>query len=68
MTRPTVFVTRRLPAAGLDRIAAACAADVWPDRLPPPPDVLREKVRDCDGLVALLTDRVDAALLDALSQ
>jgi glyoxylate reductase len=65
MTRPKVFVARRIPAAGLDRITAACDADVWPDHLPPPADVLREKVRDCDGLVSLLTDRVDAALLDA---
>jgi glyoxylate reductase len=65
MPRPNVFVARRIPAAGLDPIAAACDADVWPDRLPPPPDVLRERVKDCDGLVALLTDRVDDALLDA---
>jgi glyoxylate reductase len=62
---PKVFVARRIPAAGLDRIAAAADVDVWPDRLPPPPDVLRERVKDCDGLVSLLTDRVDAALLDA---
>jgi glyoxylate reductase len=62
---PKVFVARRIPAAGLDRIAAAADVDVWPDRLPPPADVLRARVRDCDGLVSLLTDRVDAALLDA---
>ncbi|MBX9581606.1 MAG: D-glycerate dehydrogenase [Gemmataceae bacterium] len=65
MTRPKVFVARRIPAAGLDRIAAAAAVDVWPDRLPPPVEVLRERVRDCDGLVSLLTDKVDAALLAA---
>ncbi len=62
---PKVFVARRIPAAGLDRIAAAADVDVWPDRLPPSPEVLRERVRDCDGLVSLLTDRVDAALLAA---
>jgi glyoxylate reductase len=60
-----VFVTRLIPAAGLDGIRAACDADVWPERLPPPADVLRARAADCDGLVALLTDRVDAALLDA---
>ncbi|MBX9627922.1 MAG: D-glycerate dehydrogenase [Gemmataceae bacterium] len=65
MSRPKVFVARRIPAAGLDRIAAAAAVDVWPDRLPPPAEVLRDRVRDCDGLVSLLTDRVDAALLAA---
>src|SRR5205085_9680780 len=33
--------------------------------LPPPYEVIREKVADRDGLVSLLTDRIDAALLDA---
>jgi glyoxylate reductase len=65
MARPKVFVARRIPAAGLDRIAAECDVDVWPDRLPPSADVLRERAKDCDGLVSLLTDRVDVALLDA---
>src|SRR5439155_1627856 len=39
--------------------------DVWPEQLPPPHDTLRARVADCDGLVSLLTDRIDAALLDA---
>lgn len=65
MPRPKVFVARRLPGAGLTRMAAAADLDVWPDRLPPPAAVLRERVKGCDGLVSLLTDRVDAALLDA---
>src|SRR3954467_4599016 len=62
---PKVFVARRIPDAGLTPIAAAADVDVWPDRLPPPADVLRDRVKDCDGLVSLLTDRVDAALLAA---
>ncbi len=65
MARPKVFVARRIPDAGLNAIAAACDVDVWPEQLPPPPDELRRRVADCDGLVSLLTDRVDAALLDA---
>ncbi len=64
-SKPKVFVTRRIPAAGLDRIVAQCDAEVWPGDLPPPSDTLRQKVAGCDGLVALLTDRIDAALLDA---
>src|SRR5262249_16738382 len=39
--------------------------EVWADPLPPPYAVLRQKVAGCDGLVALLTDKIDAALLDA---
>ena len=65
MPKPKVFVARRIPDEGLTAIAAACDVDVWPDRLPPSAEVLRERVMDCDGLVSLLTDRVDAALLAA---
>ncbi len=60
-----VFVTRRIPAAGLDRIVAACAADVWDDPLPPPRDTLLKRVAGCAGLVTLLTETVDAKLMDA---
>ncbi len=63
--KPKVFVTRRLPAAGLDRILAACDAEVWPEPLPPPHELLLKRAADCDGLVTLLTDRIDAGLLDA---
>ena len=64
-TKPTVFVTRRIPDAGLDRIRQHCDAEVWPEQLPPPYELLRQKVAGCDGLVSLLTDRIDAPLLDA---
>ncbi len=63
--KPRVFVTRRIPAAGLDQVRAHCDAEVWDGDLPPPHDTLLKKVADCDGLVALLTDRIDAGLLDA---
>jgi len=63
--RPKVFVSRRIPDEGLNRIATAADVDVWPDRLPPSAEVLRDRVKGCVGLVSLLTDRVDAALLDA---
>jgi glyoxylate reductase len=64
-SRPRVFVTRRIPEVGLERIRVACDAEVWPERLPPPYEVIRQKIADRDGLVSLLTDRIDAALLDA---
>jgi glyoxylate reductase len=65
MARPKVFVSRRIPDEGLNAIRAACDVDLWPGQLPPTYDVLRERVKDCDGLVSLLTDRIDGALLDA---
>jgi glyoxylate reductase len=62
--KPRVFVTRRIPDAGLRLIKEACDAEIWIDQMPPPAAVLRQKVADCDGLVSLLTDVIDAAFLD----
>ena len=63
--KPRVFVTRIIPEAGLRQIVDGCDAEVWREPLPPPAEVLRAKVAGCDGLVALLTNRIDASLLDA---
>jgi lactate dehydrogenase-like 2-hydroxyacid dehydrogenase len=60
-----VFVARRIPDDGLAPIAASCDADVWADELPPPRDELLRRVGGCDGILTLLTDRVDDELLDA---
>ena len=62
--RPRVFVSRRIPDEGLRPIVKACDATVWPDELPPPRGELLRAVAGCDGILTLLTDRVDAELLD----
>src|SRR5262245_53766173 len=64
-SKPRVFVTRRIPEAGLPKIRQHCDAEVWPEQLPPPADVLPAKAAGCDGLVSLLTDKIDLALMDA---
>jgi glyoxylate reductase len=58
------FVTRTLPGAALDRLRARYDVDVWEHPLPPPPDALIHRTATADGLLCLLTDRVDDALLD----
>lgn len=65
MTKPKVFVTRIIRDAGLTLVNDFCNAEVWQDDLPPSRDVLLEKVRGVDGLLCLLTDRIDGELLDA---
>jgi glyoxylate reductase len=62
--KPKVLVTRVLPEAGLKLIRQTCDAEVWQDQLPPPAAVLRQKIPGCDGLVSLLTDKIDGPLLD----
>ncbi len=63
--RPRVFVARLIPEAGLGPIRASCDLDVWTEDAPPPRAALLERVAGCDGILTLLTDRVDDELLDA---
>ncbi len=63
--RPRVFVTRQLPGDALDRLRGEAEVDVWPDELPPPRERLLDAVTDADGLLCLLTDRIDGELLAA---
>ena len=62
---PKVFVARRIPEDGIEPILAACDARVWEDDLPPPRAALLEAIRGCDGVLTLLTDKVDDEFLDA---
>jgi len=59
-----VFVTRRLPEQALAIVRGAAKTDVWPHDGPPPRTELLDHVADADGLLCLLTDRVDQELLD----
>jgi glyoxylate reductase len=59
------FVTRQLPGPALERLREAHQVDVWPERLPPSYDELRRRTADAEGLLSLLTDRVDARLIEA---
>ena len=68
MTRPRVFVTRIIPDEGLDPVREACEVDLWTDELPPPRDELLRRVAGVDGLLSLITDRVDDELLDAAGE
>ncbi|HEX4689191.1 MAG TPA: D-glycerate dehydrogenase [Solirubrobacteraceae bacterium] len=63
-----VFVTRALPFEALDRLRAAHDVDVWPATDPPSPSELRERAAGADALLTMLTDRVDAELLDGIPQ
>ena len=62
--KPKVYVSRLLPKPAMDRIHSFCDAEVWEGELPPPREVLLEKVRNAEGLLSLLTDKVDAELMD----
>jgi glyoxylate reductase len=54
------FVTRRLPGPALERLEAEHQVELWPDRSPPTHAQLIVHMKDAEGLLSLLTDRLDA--------
>ena len=63
--KPKVYVTRHLPGIAREELEAACEVEIWDEEFPPPYEVILEHIADKDGLVCLLTDRIDAGLMDA---
>ena len=66
MSRPKVYIARRLPQAAIDIVAAACDYAIWgSEERPVPRDVLLREAAGAEGLLTILSDRIDAELLDA---
>jgi glyoxylate reductase len=59
-----VFATCQLPGDALDRLGAVCDLETWNEPRPIPAAALAERLRDRDGLLCLLVNRIDEALLD----
>ena len=65
MARPGVLVTRRIPASVAARLEAECDVDIHAGPAAISGDELRLRIGKKRALMCLLTDRVDADLLDA---
>ncbi|XP_034453701.1 glyoxylate reductase/hydroxypyruvate reductase [Hippoglossus hippoglossus] len=62
-----VFVTRRIPQEGMKLLSAAgeCEVSQWDSSEPVPRAELLKGVERADGLLCMLTDKIDAEVLDA---
>ena len=65
MSRPTVLVTKRLPSLAMTRLEEACDVDLNDRDTFLSHDELIARVRGKQGLIALLPDTVDRAVLEA---
>ena len=63
--KPPVYVTRRLPKPALHALQEVCQIEIWDREVPPLYEVIVEKIAGKEGLLCLLTDRIDASLMDA---
>jgi glyoxylate reductase len=63
--RPSIYVTRLIPEAGLRMVREACEVRLWEGELPPPREAILREIAECDGLLCLLTDPIDAEVIAA---
>jgi glyoxylate reductase len=61
----SVLVTRKLPSSVLSKLAAVASVDLYTGNGAIPPGELRQRIADKDALVCLLTDTIDAGVIDA---
>lgn len=62
---PSILVTRKLPSSVLAKLHAIGELDLYTGDAAIPPDELRARLAGKDALVCLLTDAVDARVIDA---
>lgn len=63
--KPAVLVTGKIPSAVLRRLEEACEVDCYAGEGPIAHDELIARVRGAHGLVSLITESVDRAVIDA---
>jgi len=68
MTIPKVLVTRRIAQEALDMVTRIAATEIWPHDFPIPYEILLEKIGDVDGILTMVTDRIDSTLIEAGSR
>jgi glyoxylate reductase len=62
---PRVFASRRFPSRVRGELEHSFAVDLFDSEWPPTREELLRRVGGCDGLMLMLSDRVDDELLDA---
>ena len=65
MSKPKVFISRRIPDAGLQMVYEECNVDLWDQELPPSKEELLRHVPGVDGIISLLSDPIDAEVIQA---
>jgi glyoxylate reductase len=62
--KPNVLLTRKIPSAAFERLAAACEVDLHDGPKALDPAELKRRVADKEAVICLLTDRIDGAVVE----
>jgi glyoxylate reductase len=65
----TVYITRKLPDDMIDKLSNHFQVRMWhEEHVPVPRDVLLKEIEDVDGLICLLTEKIDEEVLSKAQQ
>jgi lactate dehydrogenase-like 2-hydroxyacid dehydrogenase len=63
--KPYVYVTRHLPEAAWQKLLECCQPEIWDSDVPPTYNEILSHLPEKAGLLTTLSDRIDAALIEA---
>ncbi len=62
---PEFSLREAIPEKDPKHMAEVFDVEIWQDRAQPPGKILANKIRKVDGLVSMLSDKIDREILDA---
>lgn len=65
MKREKVLITRMIPEGGIEELKKHFDVEVWEQGSPIPSEVLLEKIKDVDGVITLLSDKITKKVIDS---
>lgn len=63
--KPRVFISRTIPDKPLNMLNGYCELRIWNKETPPPRPKFLDELAQADGVITMLTEKVDRAALDA---
>lgn len=65
MDRYKIYITRKIPENGLQLLLErGYAVDIHDQELPPSPERLKQKIKNVDGIICLLSDKIDKDIIN----
>lgn len=65
MNKPTIYITRKIPKIGIDILSNYCEITIHEGEEPPSKEDIIHNIRGKDGLLCMLTDKIDADIIKA---
>ncbi len=67
--KKTIYITRKLPGEIVDKLSSQFHVKMWSEEnVPVPRDVLLNEIEEIDGLICLLTEKIDEEVLSNAKQ